>query len=190
MVEYDPDTQYFSGLLLCDMLLGIWADLCYDDRVRFLTHFIDTMLAHPHPPELFVRHLRPGPLRDVCARASNLKSKQMRRQLITQAAHQAMDERSEALHLVSIMDGLWTHFEGEEWRIRVFRRADDKHTTGMKVCFQYVDRPTEWEGTGDRPYRLELHNNDEIFDGTNGRLLCDEGNLIPCSRKDVGKRPR
>lgn len=178
-------------MLLCDMLLGIWAALCYDDRVRFLTHIIDNMMI-AYPPKQFVRHLRPGPLHDVCAKASNLKSAQLRQQLIAEAAHRAMDDHhpSETLHIVSIMDGLWTQFEGKEYRIRVFRLGDDTHSTGMDVCLQYIDRPTEWEGAGDRPYRLELDNYDALFDGTNGRLMCDEGNEIPCSRKEVGKRPR
>ena len=59
---YDPDVQYSASLLLCFLLVQLWADLSWDDRRRLLRHLIAHETRHCGHRQLY-RPLRPGRLR-------------------------------------------------------------------------------------------------------------------------------
>ena len=81
------------------------------------------------------------------------------------------------LKLVS-SENLHTIWEGKSFAIHVFRVTNDSNPNRVRIQYPADDT---WEGLADVVYTLETQGTRHTkFDGTNGTLRDDEGNVISC----------
>lgn len=179
MVEYNPDTQYSAGLILCDLLIPIWPNLPTSDRRAMLTNLMRTMRKQTYPNEL-AGHIGEGELHNFCASIVRARTDKRRFQIIAKTAKAPILKEQKSLETASA-PGLWlTDAKGIDYRVQIFRLLNSP--VDGAVCVQYIDSPTTWEGTvTGKPFQLTMDVDDgELFNGLNGTLRCDDGIEIPC----------
>lgn len=193
--DYNPDVQYFAPLLCCDLVTMLWSQLTVTDRSFLLTKLADCMTKYRN---LF-RHLSDKSMIDFTRGLGYGKYERGQRQLYIekfasrgdpdgetgmlvateQVGGGALDATEGAgMELVSV-DGLMAKWEGVSFPVQVYRSVDDD-----SVCLYYPSDNT-WEGRN-KHYSLRMKQRkrtrrQQLFDGRNGSLLDEEGNLIVCS---------
>lgn len=172
------------------MLIPNWPALQDIDRRAMLTHLMHIIMKQTYPKELSC-HIRDGKLHDFCASIANARTDKGRSQIIAKTAKADVLDNPTNLETVSVQ-GLWLSDEhGVDCRVKIFRLSGASKEGA--VCVQYIDTPTIWEGTctvSGKHFQLTMNVDDgRLFDGSNGTLRCDDGVVIPCFLKDLGKRP-
>lgn len=184
--QYNPDTQYFAPLLCSDLASILWSALTVDDRVYLLTKLADTIKSS-HCKNLF-HHLKDRNMIDFTRGLAWGKYKRGKRgeYIATFATRQEeleglgfVDDNGNPLEKVSV-DGLVAEWEGDVQPVHVYKRAD-------RAIVLYYPTDKTWEGTAPgKPYGLTMDESKfkrgraSFFDGTNGVLRDDEGEVIEC----------
>jgi hypothetical protein len=177
---YDPDTQYFSGLLLCDFVSMLWERLNVPNRVYLLKKLADniqqTGYKHLH------RHLSENSMVEFTERVSNGQFENDTKDEFIRRFAERQIKFDSLLGLEEIgANDLFTIWEGKVFDVRVFQSVDDG---GVRLFY-----PTDWSWEGrDGNYTIEFHGKkrkqqQQIFDGDNATIRDDEGNAIEIFRK-------
>eukprot|EP00547_Thalassionema_nitzschioides_P004973 CAMPEP_0194204944 /NCGR_PEP_ID=MMETSP0156-20130528/4335_1 /TAXON_ID=33649 /ORGANISM="Thalassionema nitzschioides, Strain L26-B" /LENGTH=469 /DNA_ID=CAMNT_0038931091 /DNA_START=44 /DNA_END=1453 /DNA_ORIENTATION=+ len=177
VLEYDPDDQYTSVMLMGRLLIMLWdkEGIGYDER-----HYILEMLVR-YIQEASIkrqcdRHFEDGKLKNFIARVEGGKLSQKKLNSYVEKMARSVDLIFNDGDQVSVDDlvVVWDE-DGKMYDVIVYQRLSDG-----KVVLKYPEDGS-WEGTKEEDsYSLEMFNKDKLFDGSNGILKDTNGVEIDC----------